>query len=590
MADVFVSYARADETQAQHVADGLRAHGYSVWRDDQLPAHRAYADVIQEHLQSAKAVVVLWSNEAAKSQWVRSEAEAARKLDTLIQVSLDGLIPPMPFDQFQCADLNSWDGKQTSPGWQKLVSSVADLAGSQPTTARTSRSTVSVCVLPFQNMSGDAEQEYFSDGISEDITTDLSKVSALEVIARNTAFTFKGQSVNIGEVARRLGVSHVLEGSVRKAENRVRITAQLIDGESGGQVWAERFDRDLTSIFTIQDEISKAIVTALKLKLLPHEKKAIEQRETSSAEAYNLFLLARQYWLTGNIGDQRREERVMRIAGRAVEIDSNYGRAWALLAMAQSNLRYGFRCVIDDGYAAANAALTIDPKIAEAHLPMVRRYEERRCFNDADLEMEAALRLDPQSWEVNKEAARVAMRQRRVEEAAAYLEKAVSLVDSDVHAWARLVTLYHALGNSAAKRIAADAAIAHAQQVLAQDPSNGSVMSFGAGSYAALGQHERAREWIERALLVDPDNLGMRYNFACLFAAFIGDKDIAIRHLERSLATAGAFHLSLVESDPDLDTLRSEPRYQRMIAGAKKRLGIDQTVEAICEPANPAGT
>ena len=129
-------------------------------------------------------------------------------------------------------------------------------------------------------MSGDAEQEYFSDGISEDITTDLSKVSALEVIARNTAFTFKGQSVNVCEVARKLGVTHVLEGSVRKAGDRVRITAQLIDGRTGGHVWADRYDRDLTDIFAIQDEISKAIVAALKLKLLPEEKKAIEQRGT----------------------------------------------------------------------------------------------------------------------------------------------------------------------------------------------------------------------------------------------------------------------------------------------------------------------
>ena len=188
-----------------------------------------------------------------------------------------------------------------------------------------------MCVLPFQNMSGDPEQEYFSDGISEDITTDLSKVSALEVIARNTAFTFKGQSVNVCEVAKKLGVTHVLEGSVRKVGNQVRITAQLIDGRSPAATsWADRYDRDLTDIFAIQDEISKAIVAALKLKLLPEEKKAIEKRGTQSAEAYNLYLLARQYWVTGNHGDMRREERVMRICGRAVEIDPYYAQAWAL--------------------------------------------------------------------------------------------------------------------------------------------------------------------------------------------------------------------------------------------------------------------
>src|SRR3954467_11152367 len=222
MAHVFVSYARSDEGVAAKVADGLRESGYEVWRDDELPAHRSYAEVIEERIKGASAVVVLWSAAAVKSQWVRAEADAARSALTLVQATLDGSVPPMPFNQIQCADLKQWDGQRSAGGWRKLVASVTELAGSRtekPTEARTSSRDVSVCVLPFQNMSGDPEQEYFSDGISEDITTDLSKVSALEVIARNTAFTFKGQSVNVCEVARKLGVTRVLEGSVRKVAN-----------------------------------------------------------------------------------------------------------------------------------------------------------------------------------------------------------------------------------------------------------------------------------------------------------------------------------------------------------------------------------
>src|SRR5947209_545738 len=181
MADVFVSYARGDEPQAERVADALRSAGYNVWRDDELPAHRAYADVIEERLKSAGAVVVLWSAEAAKSQWVRSEANVARSTGTLVQARLDGSLPPMPFDQIQCADLQDWDGRADGPGWRKLLASVGALVG-QPRAApqpKPRRHERSVCVLPFANMSGDPEQEYFSDGISEDITTDLSQVSAL---------------------------------------------------------------------------------------------------------------------------------------------------------------------------------------------------------------------------------------------------------------------------------------------------------------------------------------------------------------------------------------------------------------------------
>src|SRR5256885_9759976 len=166
----------------------------------------------------------------------------------------------------------------------KKKSSAAAAGG----TTERKRDRISICVLPFANMSGDAEQEYFSDGISEDIITDLSKVSALHVVSRNTAFTFKGKPVDVRQVAGQLNVSHVLEGSVRKAAGRVRITAQLIDGSSDSHVWAERYYRDLNDIFALQDEISHAIVDALKVKLLPEEKKAIEQHGTENVDAYNL--------------------------------------------------------------------------------------------------------------------------------------------------------------------------------------------------------------------------------------------------------------------------------------------------------------
>ena len=222
-------------------------------------------------------------------------------------------------------------------------------------------------------MSGDPEQEYFSDGITEDIITDLSKVSALWVAARNTAFTFKGKHVDVPQVARQLKVSHVLEGSVRKAGGRVRITAQLIDGATGGHVWAERYDRDLNDIFALQDEISQAIVAALKLKLLPEEKKAIEQRGTTNPEAYKLYLMARQYSVTGNFGSARRSEAIIRLCRRATEIDPNYARPWALMAGAQNNLRFFF------GQGGATMAsprpsgrIALDANLAEAHAAKAR--------------------------------------------------------------------------------------------------------------------------------------------------------------------------------------------------------------------------
>jgi adenylate cyclase len=578
MSHIFISYGRADEPLAKEIADYLRSEGYEVWRDDELPAHRAYAEVIEERIKGASAVVVLWSAEAVKSQWVRAEADTARLAHTLIQVTLDGTIPPLPFNQIQCADFKGWDGQRTSPGWKALSSSVAALAGpkeSKEETRRVSSRQVSVCVLPFQNMSGDPEQEYFSDGISEDITTDLSNISALEVIARNTAFQFKGQSVDVCEVAKKLGVTHVLEGSVRKVGNQVRITAQLIDGKSGGHAWAHRFDRDLDDIFTIQDEISKAIAKALKLKLLPQEQEAIEQRGTESAEAYNWYLLAKQYWLTGNHGDPRREERVMRIASHAVEIDPQYARAWALLALAQSSLRYTFHYDIDDGVAAAHAALSIDPTIAEAHCAMAKRLEEKGHRSDAIAEIEKGLRLAPDSLDLNKEAGRISLWERDFPKATAHYEKAVEVMDSDFHSWIMLVTCYQAQGDTANVRRGAAKMVSESQKALQQDPSNGAALGVLAGGYAILGERERAREWIDRALLIDPDNIRMKYNFACVLAAYVGDTEEALQMLGRVLATASEGLVRATETDPDLDPLREDPRFQEMIAAALQRHGIE---------------
>ncbi|WP_310469133.1 TIR domain-containing protein [Sphingomonas sp.] len=580
MSDIFISYARSTEPQARVIADALKAHGYEVWRDDELPAHRAYGDVIEERLKAAKVVVVLWSADAAKSQWVRSEADAARGAGTLVQATLDGTVPPLPFNQIQCADLCGWGGEPDSSGWRKVAASVAALAGQRTPDAEAAeaaqpapRTKVSVCVLPFTNMSGDPEQEYFSDGISEDILTDLSKVSALSVLARNTAFACKGCAIDVPTLARKLNVSHVLEGSVRKAGGRVRITAQLIDGAAGDHVWAERYDRELTDIFAIQDEISQAIVAALKVKLLPAEKKAIEQRGTACPEAYNYYLLARKYWITGNWGNTAQLELVIRICRRAVELDPDYASAWGLMALVQCIMHFTFAAGDDDGTAAADRALAIDPDIAEAYCVRARHFYEQGRYNEADEGFAQALRIDPDSWEVNRERARIFYFQRRFADAARHYEKAVSVDDSDYHSWSMLCSVYRALGNQPAEMHAAQMALAAAERALAHDPTNGSALATGVTGLAALQLRERAGEWIERALLISPDNMWMRYNFACVMALQFADAEAALDLLEPLFPRFTASAYKAVEADPDLDPIRDQPRFKAMMEQAAARLG-----------------
>jgi adenylate cyclase len=579
MSEIFISYARSTAAKAQQIAEALRGLGYGVWRDDELPAHRDYSEVIEERLRAAKAVVVVWSSEAVASQWVRAEANRAREQHKLVQLTVDGALLPLPFDQIQCADLAGWSGDPGAAGWKKVADSIADLtrgvapapSAAQPKAAAPARR-ASICVLPFVNMSGDPEQEYFSDGISEDIITDLSKVSALDVTARNTAFGFKGKTPNIKDVARDLGVSHVLEGSVRKAGNRVRITAQLIDGASGNHLWAERYDRDLTDIFALQDEISEAIVAALKLKLLPAEKQAIERRGTESAEAYDLYLAARSYWQTGNGGDSRQQEAIDRLCGRAVEIDPGYAEAWALRAVGQVNLRYMHGQSGDGGEAALERALALNPDLAEARAIKARMLQDAGRKDDAEAEIAVALRLAPESFEVNYRAGHIYYTQGRLAESVTYFEKAVALSETDIRTPPMLISCYVALGDAENARRIATIALARAEKAVAQDRSNGQALGAGVDALAALGESDRAKDWMRRALLIDPDNLLMRYNFACTLATSLGDPEAALGMLGPVLERDAGRLVKDAPNDPDFAGLREDPRFQAMTAAAWARL------------------
>ena len=226
----------------------------------------------------------------------------------------------------------------------------------------------SIAVLPFQNMSGDPEQEYFSDGITEDIITDLSKVSAIFVIARNTAFTFKGRPIESGHLARQLGVGHILEGSVRKAGNRIRISAKLVDGETGGNLWAERFDRDFADIFALQDEISKNVVAALRLKLLPEELEAITTRPTANALAYKFYLQARAK-LAVSWGTKEYLRAARRLFAKALKADPGYARAYVGIADCDAFLWVNGDLDVSFEHMLANSgrALELAPNLAEAH-------------------------------------------------------------------------------------------------------------------------------------------------------------------------------------------------------------------------------
>lgn len=569
MARVFLSYARADADLAKQIAHALGTAGHEVWWDREIRGGSRFATEIEQELRNADAVVVLWSKASIESAWVQDEAAEGRDSARLVPIALGDVRPPLGFRQYHAIPLADSPGQPGPEQFQALAQAIEKVAGDRARTAPSQSTQVvpnddhSICVLPFENMSSDPDQSYFSDGITEDIITDLSKVSALSVVGRHTAFSYAARQSDAKEVARGLGVSHVLEGSVRKAGNQVRISARLVDGSTGKPVWAERYDRDLTDIFHLQDEISRAIVSALTVRLRPAEQRAIERRSTVNVEAYDYFLKGRQF-------RRNKTRNYLMLAGRmfakAVEIDPSYARAYAGIASCETQLNdwYAAGMATDEVLAFADKALAIEPDLAEAHAARAAALADAERDAEAEAAFKRALELDADGYDTIFSYARFCMSRGRSELAADLFVRAAEIEPDDYQAPLLAELALRKLKRFDEAEHYCRTGLKLAEDALRLHPESSRPAQLGAASLAALGETERAKDWLAHALAIDPDDNGARYNAACCLAQ-IGEFEQALDLLEIWASHRGSEGRRWLLNDPDFDPLRDHPRYQAIL-------------------------
>ncbi|MGK2960549.1 MAG: protein kinase domain-containing protein [Gemmatimonadaceae bacterium] len=421
----------------------------------------------------------------------------------------------------------------------------------------------SVAVLPFINMSNDPDNEYFADGMAEEIINALSRIQSLRVASRMVSFALKGKNEDIAEVGRKLHVSTVLDGSVRRIGNRLRITAQLVNVADGYQLWTERYDREMEDVFEIQDDISQAIVKALRVILTEGEKKAIEKGRVTNVQAYDFYLRGRKYF---HQLSRKNLEFAKQMFNRAIQIDPDYAIAHAGVADACSILYMYFDARdfnLKQADSASLKALELDAELAESHAARGLAVSLSKRWDEAAQEFETAMRLDPKLYEAPYFYARARITEGRAVDAIKLFERAAALRPEDYQAPVLLAQAYDSLGDAANAESWARRGVQILGERMELNPDDTRAMILGAGALARLGERERALDMANRALAVDPDDSALLYNVACVYSS-LGEAERAIEVLERAV-DRGMGQREWVETDPDLAPLRGTPRYEALL-------------------------
>jgi len=604
LADVFLSYGHDDLATAKRYAEAFERAGFSIWWDESLRSGEAFDAAIEKEIKGAKAVVVLWSKSSVQSRWVRAEATLAEKSGTLVPALIEPCELPIMFQLTHTVDLTRWKGEAGEAGWQALMADVRRLASTDAAPAQRPRvlvapksasrrwmlaacalvvlaasggwwafthwsagatglasgqtsAPVTLAVLPFVNLSSDVEQEYFSDGLTEEILNQLAQIEGLAVTARTSSFSFKGRNEDVRTIGEKLGVGHLLEGSIRKDARQLRITAQLVSTRDGTHVWSHVYDRELSGVFQLQEQIAKDVAQALSIKLDVGEMRRANGG-TTNLEAYDKFLQAAA--LLGKGYNKDFATQAVELGREVVALDPNFLRGWDQLALALAAMQVwapeNAMALRGEAAKAVARILSLAPESEQARRIRLDQLLEQRRWLDAAALIDSAAdepevqRLaygllrdtgrfeellpivrhactrDPLSLACSAQLQDVEAAVGRYEEAQAEYERSKGLVGAHIESDAIALVRYGVGPNPDPKTLLA--------KFLAILHDRNRPVAFDSERVDSIRSLNDARALLHKALDDPANSEGLRILIVAFWASALGDQDLAMTALRRA--------------------------------------------------------
>ena len=432
----------------------------------------------------------------------------------------------------------------------------------------------SIAVLPFVDMSPDRDQGYFCEGVAEEILNALTKIEQLRVVARSSSFQYEASVGDVRQIGKELGVKAILEGSVRKSENQLRVTAQLIKVSNGFHLWSRSFDEELKDIFVIQDEIAKCIAESLLETITPTQQSAIKTTSSKDVTAYEYYLRGRQFIKRF---DKMDIEHARQMFWQAIQIDPDFACAWAgysdcyALLIMYVDPKDSYRI---EARKASMRALELDPSLAEAHASRGLAFLISGEFEWAETEFERAIKLNPRLFQAYYYFGRARFHQGDLEKAAELFAQAAEMDPTDYQSRCLRIQILRGTGRTEEAVSYARNTVPILEKHLEWNPDDARALNLGAGSLVVLGEFERAKRWLRRSLQMDPDDSVLLYNVACIFAT-MGEVDEALGFLERAVES-GMINLAWMRNDTDLDALRHHSRFNALLKQLADKEGSGQ--------------